>query len=338
MRGRSLLVRADADARIGSGHVMRCLAIAQAFQDAGGSVCWLSSALPAALEARLEREGIEVLPRAAGAAALATACVAARASWVVIDGYALGPEYASAGRGAGARALIVDDDGAAGQYPADIIVDPNVFASPAGYVNRPADARLLCGPDYALLRRELTAAGVAAPKRQSAERVLCTFGGADPAGLSALAIEAFGSLSQATELRLLVGGANPRLTELQALARGRSRLAVVYDASDMRAHLEWADLAVTAAGGTCLELAFMGVPAIVAVTADNQRRVAAAFVSRGAACALGEAGMITAPAIAAAVNALANDERARAGMSRRGREMVDGQGAARVVSAMLEVS
>jgi spore coat polysaccharide biosynthesis predicted glycosyltransferase SpsG len=98
--------------------------------------------------------------------------------------------------------------------------------------------------------------------------------------------------------------------------------------------MDWADLAVTAAGSTCWELAYLGVPMITIVAAENQRGIADGLATRGAAVNLGWHGEVTLASIAAAIASLADDHRKRASMRRAARELVDGCGADRVVAAL----
>src|SRR5215213_7901125 len=103
-RPRHLLLRADADPEIGAGHVMRALALAQAWRASGGAATLLSRPLPAPLAARLLAEEVSLAslgaPAGGEADGAATAALAATlgASWIVADGYALGPAWQAAAR------------------------------------------------------------------------------------------------------------------------------------------------------------------------------------------------------------------------------------------------
>ncbi len=332
MPDRALLIRADADERVGAGHVMRCLALAQAWLDAREGPVWLaSSALPDAVRDRYASEGARIRMVAPGPSGLSAAVDETGAAWVVLDGYEFAPSDQEVVKDLGRRLLVVDDDGVAGAYAADLVLDPNVFADERPYSRRAASTRLLLGPRYALIRRELV--GSPAPSRpRDAARVLVTFGGSDPHGLSSMAVRALTGLGSITTV--VLGPANARRDEVDRLAAAVPDVRVVSSASNMRELMDAADVAVAGAGGTCLELAHAGVPQLVVVSAENQRRVAESMAALGVARSLGAAAELTPERLRDAVTSLLADPAARSAMSARGAALVDGLGAARVVAAM----
>jgi spore coat polysaccharide biosynthesis predicted glycosyltransferase SpsG len=107
-----------------------------------------------------------------------------------------------------------------------------------------------------------------------------------------------------------------------------------HSSPDVAALMASADLAVVAAGSTCWELAFMGVPAVVMIVAGNQQGIARGLHERGIVRSLGWHTEVDDDRLLAAVDALCADAEARRLMSERGRQLVDGLGAARVVKEM----
>src|SRR5262249_39639783 len=153
-----LLIRADGAARIGSGHVMRCLALGQAWQDAGGAVTFLMASSTPALQTRVAVERMTARPIEAepgSPADLRQTLEASRAlqpSWLVLDGYHFDAQYQRALKEAGLRLLVFDDYRHAGHYCADLVLNPNPGASPHQYERREPHTQLLLGPRYAQLR------------------------------------------------------------------------------------------------------------------------------------------------------------------------------------------
>jgi UDP-2,4-diacetamido-2,4,6-trideoxy-beta-L-altropyranose hydrolase len=137
------------------------------------------------------------------------------------------------------------------------------------------------------------------------------------------------------EILLLVGPANPHRAALErAAGMCPHPVRVASGVTDMAERLAWADLAVSAAGSTVLELARVGTPQLLIVLADNQAPGDAAMARDGLAVSLGRHESIDAGTVAAAVEALADDAERRQELSRRSREMVDGRGTERVLAAM----
>ncbi len=339
----TMVLRADSGERLGTGHVFRCLALAQAWQDAGGQAVLAGDASSASLEARLAAENVR-LERVAGPAgkgqdAGQAADLAHRlgARWVVVDGYQFPEEYQQWLKDAGLRVLAIDDHGHAGHYPADLVLNQNLGAGPEMYRGRVPPERLLLGPRYALLRREFRdfhGWPRAVPER--ANKVLVTLGGTDPDNVTLRVIEALTQCRRADlQAVVLVGAGNPRREELRRAAAAHESINIRTNVSDVSGLMAWADVAITAGGTTTYERALMGLPGLIIVLADNQRPVAAAAEAHGLGWNLGEQEVLSALTIASHLCRLLDDAGTRARMAARGPELVDGGGGRRVVGRML---
>ena len=341
--GQNLLIRADADARMGTGHVMRCLALAQAWQDNAGPVEFLMASSTPAIADRLRAEGMQVrtaTAEAGSAADAAATIIRARelgAAWVAVDGYQFHAAYQSALQQAGVKLLWVDDYGHAERYCADLVLNQNLYAEDSFYAQRETGVRLLLGARYALLRREfLRWRGWQRSTPERAGKVLITMGGADAAGVSTRFVEAVRQLGWPDlEVTVVAGPANPRAHALEDLCRQAGKaFHAVTAGNDMPELMSWADAAAAAAGSTSVELLFMGLPAVVVVQSENQQRVAETLNARGLALNLGWAREVTAAQAAESLGKLLGARELRAQMTERGRKLVDGLGPARVLDAM----
>jgi UDP-2,4-diacetamido-2,4,6-trideoxy-beta-L-altropyranose hydrolase len=271
-----LLVRADSSSRIGSGHVMRTLALAQAAKDAGHEVAYAAFSMLDGPAARLRSEGIDLhlIDATAGSDADLSAILALvsslRADRVIVDGYDFDARWDDAFAAANLGLLRVDDIADQPAYRARWLLNQNPYAARADY---PADSpsRFLLGADYLMLRREFRRAE--RPRRDLAarpRRILVTFGGADPGHHSLPAVAALQPLLGADgEILVLLGSGytGPAIPEGDGLS-------VLRDVTDMPALLASVDAAIAAAGSTVYELAWMQVPALLVQTAPNQARIA----------------------------------------------------------------
>lgn len=338
-----LLLRADASPRMGTGHVMRCLALAQAWRDAGGGTCFAVAEGAGAVEGRLAPEGIAVRRIAASpggaddACQLLQAAVDLGAAWLVVDGYQFGAEYQRALKEAGARLLVIDDYGHAGHYHADSVLNQNLYADEGLYPRRDAHTRLLLGPRYVLLRREFMKwRGWRRDVPEVASKVLVTLGGSDSGNVTLRTVAALQSPAcEGLEAVVVVGPGNPHRAEVEAAVKEPGRVRVRVNVTDMPELMAWADFALAAAGSTCWELALMGLPSLLVVSAENQVRVASSCATAGTARDLGWHQGQTADGLARSLQGMAADHAFRADAARRGPELIDGRGAERVVGALL---
>jgi len=334
-----LLIRADGSPEIGTGHVMRCLALAQAWQAEGGSVYFIGE-ITGGLASRLREEGITVqaLKSSPGEKndALETARKAKEigASWIVVDGYHFDGSYQRRLREEGARVLALDDYGHADRYEANLVLNQNIDADVSLYRNRAEDTDLLLGPRFALLRKEFWP--WREPRRTpqpEANRVLVTLGGADPDNCTEMVVRALGRLNR-EDLRctVVIGGSNPNKSSIAGAAE-RTDVSVNLrsDVSDMASLMAEHDVAVSAGGSTCWELAFMGIPNIILVVADNQRGIAGGLEEAGTALNLGWHQQVTREKITGRIIEVLQNDEGRLRMACKAQRLVDGNGTARVL-------
>lgn len=343
MESPSLIIRADAGPRIGTGHVMRCLALAQAWRRRGGGVLFVTTPMALALETRLQAEGMHIAHNTAQPGSDEDAVQTRdlvrylRNAWVVLDGYHFSTDYQRIVKESGQPLLVLDDHGHAQQYCADIILNQNLHAHSITYTYRTTHTRLLLGARYLLLRQEFLLAQQR-PREMSAEarKILVTFGGSDSENVTGKVIRALQEVMlPGLEAAVVVGGSNPHMEQLQvAIANSPFPIRLEHNVMDLVPLMSWADIAISAAGSTTWELAFMGLPSLVVVVADNQRAIADQLERKGVVRNLGWNRNMTSQDIAYQLSTVGASITLRRLMAQRGPTVVDGYGAARVIMAM----
>ncbi len=340
-----LLIRADADSEIGAGHVMRCLALAQAWQDAGGEAVFATATESPSIEERLKSERIETLHLSGqpgsreDAAETSSRARSLNAAWVVVDGYVFDSDYQRAIKESSARLLFIDDYGHCDWYSADLVLNHNIYAEESLYEKREPYTRLLLGSKYALLRREFL--NWREWKREiadTARRVLVSMGGADPDNATLTVIRALQKLEMPDiEARILIGPLNSRRESLEREIKNSSRnIELLTAATDIPQLMAWADVAVSAAGSTCWEMAFMGLPFLALILAENQIKVAEELGNRGLAVNLGYYHQDSSQEVADGLYHLLPSTQQRIVMSCLGQKAVDGEGCERILIRLLD--
>ena len=287
----TLLIRADASFYIGAGHVMRCLALAQAWLDRGGYCVFVMVTDAGSLFSRLEAEGIEVrritVEAGSGADARETLLILKEtgASHLVLDGYHFSAGYqqiiwqSTRCESHTPKVLVVDDNCEQTHYYADFILNQNIQAREELYPisKRETNTTLLLGLNYCLLRREFLQ--LKEFKREispKAHKILVTLGGSDPYNVTAAILGTIKLLKdESLCIKVVLGGNNPHFDAINQLSQTLpGKTEIIRNAQDISELMIWADLAVSAAGSTVWEMCLLGLPCFLVVTADNQEGLA----------------------------------------------------------------
>lgn len=335
-----LLIRADVGPGVGTGHLMRTIALGQAWSQNGGEVTVVCGEIPRGLLRRIEAEkfSVQILQNSlcdeADSSELLDVVTSITPNWIVVDGYRFDDEYQKATKTSGSQLLVLDDYQHAQHHHADLILNQNIYADLDQYETS-SHSKILAGPSYALLRDEFSKL---TPKRTAVEarRLLVTFGGADPDNWTLKTLQ---SLSDLERKRMVVdcvvGACYSNTRELDIFKKSANmNLRIHRNVDRMTTLMSRVDLAITAGGSTCYELARCGVPAVVIAIADNQIPIACAMDDQGIMVSIaGDSGNT----LGTTINQLLKDPVAREAMSKRGQSLVDGRGAQRIVGEMVSM-
>lgn len=285
----TLIIRADASPIMGSGHVMRCLALAEAWHDYGGNVTFVLAISSPPLEQRLLSESIEIQHITNDPGSDMDAFETVRigedrhAKWIVVDGYHFGEEYQKIIKSSGLSLLFIDDYGHANHYYSDIILNQNIYANISFYKKYEPYTTFLLGTKYVLLRREfLRWGGFNRTIPEIARKVLVTFGGSDSENYSLTVIEALKQINiDDLEVIVVVGSINKKSKPLIQAIKNHPNISIRKNVDNMPELMAWADVAISSGGTTCWELAFMGLPTILYPIAENQKLTVYNLISKG---------------------------------------------------------
>ncbi|KGD63459.1 polysaccharide biosynthesis protein [Alcanivorax nanhaiticus] len=367
----NVVFRADASLLIGSGHVMRCLALASRLRDEGHECLFVCREHEGHLGKRIISAGFElVLLTSSGskpkpdclagtdykswlgssladdaletAACLVNRCV----DWLVVDHYALDAEWEKlVVERLEVEHVLVIDDLANRDHQCDLLVDQNLGRFEDSYKGLiPSAAICLAGPKYALLRSEfLRWRPVSLQYRSEAklQRIMISLGGVDADNVTSqilTAVAEHGGFS-GIEFDVVLGERAPHLQQVRELQqRLPLKVTVSVNVSNMAERMSHADLVIGAAGGSAWERCCLGVPTALVILAENQRAGAVALSASGAAYLIAmEEGL--SHSLAEWLERMKSDNcEALEAMSRAASQICDGQGLDRVLHHMLKIT
>ncbi len=343
----TLIIRADAGSNIGVGHVMRCLALAQVWRMRGGAVVFVGD-IPADVSRSLQQEGMRVCILSTvypdpndlkSVERLATNLeVVGGLSWIVADGYNFDCSYLEGLKKTGLRVMNLGDFAYQSGFPSDIFLNQGLGAATLHHATLLGKVSLL-GERYRMIRREFVLRrDLQRTIPEQASKLMVMMGGADSRNVTSDIVSALAKgPCKEMDICVVIGPANRHVSKLEALAASlrmpRLQLLIGADIHEVMAQSE---MAVSAGGSSLGELAYMGVPSVVVIVADNQEQESRRFGELGAVRCLGCWEDLDGAAVADACASLAMDKIARRNMVEAGKRIVDGCGADRVVDCMLQ--
>lgn len=369
-----VVIRADANSKIGMGHVMRCLSVADALVKRREEVLFVTADdTPVPL---LTKKGIPyrvlhtdyadmeaelpgllcILQELTQRAELPEEVLSRMSSQrkdiaILVDSYYVTEKYLAALKKR--ITTIYMDDIYAFSYPVDMLINYNIYGEEMGYEKDAAfaDTKLLLGTKYVPLREEFSAgAGYVQSRKElslgaanvtPAEEggILITTGGSDSFNLAGqLLMEAmkYDALKE-KEYHVVSGSLNPHIGELQALAKKHENIHIHCNVTNMAELMAESEVALSAGGSTLYELCAMGVPVIAFSFAENQERLVQTFVKRGIAQYGGNYrtdGNKMIQNTIAGLETLLEDKNLRTEYRKKARTLVDGKGAERIAEAI----
>lgn len=333
-----ILIRADANEHIGTGHVMRCLSIARAFKTIGEEVKFIAADHRSG---RLVKEnGFESICLESDWAQLEDELSLIkkvvdeeRPTLLLIDSYYVTEKYFHE-LSAAVKTAYVDDLNKE-CWDVDWLINYNIFADVYDY-SYYSDKRtkLILGPNYAPLRDEFKNRP---PHeiRKKVRDILVSAGGSDPEQMTEKLIKEVCPKYKDTDFHFVVGSMNPRINEIKKLEGGNISLHV--NEKNMSGLMQSCDAAVSAAGSTLYELCACGTPMITYTLADNQLDAARQFEAKGIAVYAGDSrsDLNLSKKIGVCLGRLTTNADERRRLSRKMQQVVDGRGAERLAAILV---
>lgn len=356
------VIRVDASSKIGSGHVVRCLTLAEGLRQHGIEVLFVCRPHEGHLCDMIEERGFSLsrlsaprtnkyLEDAPGHAAWlgsswqedaeetleAINIFAENPAWLVVDHYALDQGWELFMRPKVGRILVIDDL-ADRLHDCDVLVDQClVDAMGSRYAGKvPLNCRTLLGPMYALLQPIYAELHDRIPPREGPiQRILIYFGGTDADNLTGRVLGAFLSLNRSDiNVDVVLSRFSPHAGAINRQVDGHDNVFLHHGMASLAPLIAKADLSIGACGTTTWERLCLGLPSLVITMANNQRGIAEELNRQSLIEWLGHGKAVSESMIGQAIST--HIQRGQDGdWSRRCQAVLDGGGLMRVCAAML---
>ncbi|WP_051254714.1 UDP-2,4-diacetamido-2,4,6-trideoxy-beta-L-altropyranose hydrolase [Halobacillus kuroshimensis] len=335
-------IRVDASVQWGTGHMMRCLTLAEDLRDRGAHVFFICRSCPESLVQvavnqsfsvyRLEDNGEFSYKKDADQTKELLQSWGL-IDWLIVDHYQLDASWEEEVRPL-VKGLMVIDDLADRRHACDVLLDQNVCSNlHKRYTDLiPSSAVRLLGPDYLLLRKEFLQAGKG--RSGNINHLLISFGGSDPSGQTLKAIEAVQHMTDLT-VTIVVGGANEKEAVIRKYVSRFPHMTLHVQTSQMARLMEEADLVIGAGGSSIWECCYMNLPVIVIQTAANQAATIAALKERKAVCYVGKGMDVQVDRLKRAVEKLVYNPATAREMAGRFSQIMDGYRPGRAAACLI---
>jgi UDP-2,4-diacetamido-2,4,6-trideoxy-beta-L-altropyranose hydrolase len=361
---KNLIIRADASVQIGTGHVIRCLTLADELRGCGAEVIFVCREFAGNLCGYIEEKGYVVLPlpifdkqeyNIEGGPKHAAWLGAdwqtdarqvenimkdldTHPDWLVVDHYALDERWEGYLRPYCKKIMVIDDL-ADRAHDCDLLLDQNFYENLKSRYDGlvPSGCKKLLGPKYALLRPEFREARKNLRKRDGyVKRIMVFFGGSDPTNETSKALEAIRMLDRPDIVwDVVVGAFNPHRKVIEQIASNLPDCTCHFNVEGMAALMAGADLAVVAGGTTVWERCMLGLPSLVATVAENQERTVSDMAESGCLLFLGRSETVSVDSLYHALEIALQSPWLLISFARKTQSLVDGTGARRVAQEIM---
>lgn len=336
-------IRTDSSVKIGTGHVMRCLSLAEELRASGSGVSFVCREYEESLILFIETSGYKVhrLPASISERkeiplVLEKLEQDTASSWIVVDHYELGKEWEEAVKSPERKILVIDDFER--EHVCNIALNQNLSTKSERWngLLLPKGCVKLLGPEYALLRPKFAGHKKARVREGKLEKALVFWGGSDIDNLSDMSVLALRAMEKnRPEIDVILGKTNPNKQSFYDKFSGEDGVNIFENVTDMASMMASADIFVGASGSIVWECSRMGLPMLIGVIAENQTDIALSLEAYGSAVNMGKAETLTAKKIGAAISYLQKYPDSLKKISKKAYGLVDGRGAEKVKQCMV---
>ncbi len=334
----NIAFRFDTSPEIGIGHLMRCLALSEEFLRRKHKCYFVSKIDNENLINRIKKNNVFLHKMEPGSTleddrnGLIEFSNENHINWIITDHYELNAEYVKELKQKNFKVLSIDDT-AQIYYYSDIVLNQNISSEKLNFTSEKY-TKFLLGTKYAMIRDQILNRSKKTDK-EKVEKILIMLGGTDRDNLILKILKMLEEINEKIEFVVLIGPLNPHEDEIKKYIKDKNmKVKVIKSPKNMAEIYLDTDIAISAGGSSCYELAYFGIPNIIITIADNQLNIAKGLDNKKTSIFLGKKQEINKEKLQNRVKELINNDSLRNTLSKNGKKLVDGKGKERIVKFM----
>ena len=340
-----IFIRVDSSTKIGYGHFMRCMALADTLQK-NFEINFITRSLEGSLISDIQKKGFGIFRFYSNSEKINEKNDAQKTislikkhggkkNILIIDNYQLSKKWETYVKPF-VHKLIVIDDLSNRSHNCDLLIDQNLHTKVNGLYKGliPSNCIKLIGPKFSMIRKEFRMMRKSVkPRTFPIKKILVSFGGSDIENQTPVALNSIKKMNGKINVDVVVGKANKCKKTLKIFCN-KNKHFTYYEQIDNIADLMLSsDLSIGSSGSTTWERCSLGLPAIVSISSNDQRDTANSLSKKKCVINLGDVKKVKESSyINAITNLKKNDLR---NMSKNSMSLVDGNGTQRIFKHIL---
>ena len=340
-----IFIRVDSSTKVGYGHFIRCMALADTLQK-NFEINFISRSLEGSLISNIEKKGFSIFRFHSNSEKINEKNDAQKTisflnkhgnqkSILIIDNYELSKKWETYVKPFVYK-LIVIDDLPNRSHNCDLLIDQNLHTRVNGLYKGliPSNCIKLIGPKFSMIRKEFRIIRkLVKPRRFPIKKILVSFGGSDTENQTLVVLNSIVKINMKINVDVVVGEANRCKKIIKNFCKKNKNFTYHEQIDNIADLMLSSDLSIGSSGSTTWERCILGLPAIVSISSNDQRDIANSLSQKKCIINLGDVKKLKESSyINVITNLKKNDLR---NMSKNSMSLVDGNGTQRILKHIL---